>query len=97
VNAAELAHRLDHRRTRERSHVRHGRARFVGALGPLTVIAGVAWALVQPYRITLLHPVDQGFWWLFSEPPLYVVIAGLLFHILVAPGLLRDLEEAGDP
>jgi hypothetical protein len=88
---------LDYRRTRERSRLRLGRARLVGAIGPLTVIAGVVWALVQPYRITLLHPLEQGFWWLLSEPPLYVVLAGLLFQFLVAPGLLRDLEEAGEP
>ena len=70
------------------------RARAVGMLGPLAVAAGVAWALVQPYRITLLHPYHQGFWWLFSEPPLYVIGVGLLFHRFVARGLVADLEEA---
>lgn len=68
------------------------RARAVVALGPLTVLAGLAWALAQPYRITLLHPYGQGFWWLLSEPPLFVIGAGVLFHLLVVPGLLRDLE-----
>ena len=71
------------------------RARAVGLLGPLAVAAGVVWAIVQPYRITLLHPHHQGFWWLFSEPPLYVVAVGLLFHRFVARGLVADLEEAG--
>ena len=66
----------------------------VRAIGPLCAVAGFAWALVQPYRITLLHPYGQGIWWLISEPPLYVVLVGLLFHWLVAPGLLDDLEEA---
>jgi ABC-type amino acid transport system permease subunit len=65
------------------------------ALGPLTVLAGIIWALAQPYRITLLHPHDQGFWWLFSEPPLYVILVGVLFHVLVAPGVVEDLEEMG--
>jgi hypothetical protein len=69
----------------------------VAGVGPLTAVAGLVWALVQPYRITLLHPAGQGFWWLLSEPPIYVLVAGLLFHFLVAPGLLRDLEEAGEP
>ena len=41
------------------------RARAVAALGPLAMLGGVAWALLQPYRITLLHPHGQGFWWLF--------------------------------
>lgn len=70
-----------------------GRARFVLALGPITVLVGLAWALVQPYRLTLLHPYGQGFWWLLSEPPLYVVLVGVLFRLFVAPGVVKDLEE----
>jgi len=69
------------------------RARVMSALGPATALAGVVWALVQPYRITLLHPHGQGFWWLFIEPPLLVVAVGLFFHFVVMPGLLEDLEE----
>jgi hypothetical protein len=68
-------------------------ARIMSALGPATAFAGVVWALVQPYRITLLHPHGQGFWWLFVEPPLLVVAVGLFFHFVVMPGLLEDLEE----
>jgi ABC-type amino acid transport system permease subunit len=64
----------------------------VAALGPLTALAGVIWAIVQPYRLTLLHPRGQGFWWLFVEPPLLVVVVGLLFYFVVLPGLLEDLE-----
>ena len=69
------------------------RARIMSVLGPATAFAGVVWALVQPYRITLLHPHGQGFWWLFVEPPLLVVAVGLFFHFVVMPGLLEDLEE----
>jgi hypothetical protein len=69
------------------------RTRIVLALGPAIVLIGIAWALVQPYRLTLIHPGGQGFWWLLSEPPLYVVLVGLLFRLVVAPGLARDLEE----
>jgi hypothetical protein len=65
----------------------------VSALGPLTALAGVSWAIVQPFRITLLHPRGQGFWWLFVEPPLLVVAVGLLFYFFVLPGLLEDLGE----
>ena len=68
-------------------------ARIVSALGPLTALAGAVWAIVQPYRITLLHPHGQGFWWLFVEPPLLVIAVGLLFYFVVLPGLLEDLEE----
>ena len=68
------------------------RIRLVLALGPVTVVIGLAWALVQPYRLTLIHPHGQSFWWLFSEPPLYVVLVGLLFRFVVAPGIVEDLE-----
>ena len=33
-------------------------------------------------------------WWLFSEPPLWVVVVGAIFGLLVAPGLIADLEDA---
>jgi hypothetical protein len=69
------------------------RAWIVSALGPATALGGVGWALVQPYRITLLHPRGQGFWWLFVEPPLLVIAVGLFFYFVVVPGLLEDLEE----
>ena len=57
-------------------------------------MAGLVWAFVQPYRVTLLHPHDQGFWWLFVEPPLLVMLVGILFAVLVAPGLIDDLQDA---
>ena len=70
------------------------RARIVLALGPLTSVAGIVWAVAQPWRLTLLHPHGQGFWWLVAEPPLYVVLVGILFRLLIAPGLVKDLEES---
>jgi hypothetical protein len=63
------------------------------SLGPITVAGGIVWALVQPWRVTLLHPFGQGFWWLAVEPPLLVVAAGLVFHALVARPLVDDLED----
>ena len=68
-------------------------ARIVSALGPVTALVGVMWAILQPDRITLLHPHGEGFWWLFVEPPLLVFAVGLLFHFVIRPGLLEDLEE----
>jgi hypothetical protein len=63
-------------------------------LGPLTALAGAVWAIAQPYRLTILHPHGQGFWWLVVEPPLLVIAVGLLFYFAVVPGLLEDLEAA---
>jgi hypothetical protein len=71
---------------------RTARARAVSAFGPTVALAGIVWALVQPYRITLLHPHGEGFWWLFVQPPLLVIAVGLFFHFVVLPGLLEDLE-----
>ena len=73
---------------------RTARARLVSVLGPLTALAGAIWAIVQPYRLTILHPHGQGFWWLFVEPPLLVIAVGLFFYFVIVPGLLDDLEEA---
>jgi hypothetical protein len=86
---AELVTELDAPRQRTAP------ARLVSLLGPATALAGVVWALLQPYRITLLHPRGESFWWLVVEPPLLVVAVGLLFHFVVLPGLLEDLEEEG--
>jgi hypothetical protein len=72
---------------------RTARARLVSLIGPLAALAGGIWAIVQPYRLTVLHPHGQGFWWLFVEPPLLVVAVGLFFYFAIVPGLLDDLEE----
>ena len=90
--SADIAHELQSEtRTSERVQTR---VRVVLALGPVTSLAGIIWALAQPWRLTLLHPVGEGFWWLFSEPPLYVVLVGLLFRFILAPGIAKDLEDA---
>jgi len=75
---------------------RSKRARAVASLGPATMLAGVVWAFLQPYRVTLLHPHGQGFWWLAIEPPLLVVLAGVVFAFLVAPSVIDDLERYED-
>jgi hypothetical protein len=72
---------------------RSARTRAVSAIGPLTILAGFLWAVAQPYRVTLLHPRSQGFWWLAVEPPLLVVLVGAFFSLVVAPGLLEDMHK----
>jgi hypothetical protein len=69
------------------------RSLVVSLIGPLTALSGVAWAIVQPYRVTLLHPGGEGFWWLLVEPPLLVIVAGVAFHLFVARPLVEDLER----
>ena len=71
------------------------RARAIRAVGPVTATAGFLWAVAQPYRITLLHPHGQGFWWLFVEPPLLVIAVGLFFYFAIVPGLLEDMKDTG--
>jgi hypothetical protein len=70
------------------------RMRVVGLLGPLTMLGGVAWAFLQPYRVTLLHPHGQGFWWLLVEPPLLAIGVGVVFALFVAPSVIEDLQDA---
>ena len=80
----------------EETHARRAvsaRAALVSLLGPLTMLVGVVWAILQPYRVTLLHPRGEEFWWLAVQPPLLVLVAGAAFHLLVARPLVRDLEE----
>jgi hypothetical protein len=81
-------------RSRDLPATRTRRARAIAALGPGTVAVGFIWAIVQPYRLTILHPHHQGFWWLVVESPLLVVVAGLFFALVVARPLLMDLEES---
>ena len=91
--SAEIAHDALQQHAVESTRTRTWRATFVLALGPLTMLAGVAWALWQPYRLTFLHPHGEGFWWLVGgEAPVFVVLVGLVFWRVVARPLAKDLE-----
>jgi hypothetical protein len=74
---------------------RSTRARVVSLLGPTTVACGLIWGILQPYRLTILRPRGQGFWWLLAEAPLYVMLVGLLFRLLLAPGIVEDIRGEG--
>jgi hypothetical protein len=92
--SANIAHDLQGQsRATERAAALPLRARLVLAVGPAAILGGFVWALVQPWRLTLLHPHGQGVWWLLAEPPLYVVLVGLLFRLLLAPGIVEDLRD----
>jgi hypothetical protein len=68
------------------------RARAVSLIGPTAIASGLIWGILQPDRLTMLHPRAQSFWWLVLEPPLLVVAAGVIFALVVAKPLLVDLE-----
>lgn len=65
----------------------------IEALGPLTMLAGVVWAIAQPYRVALFHPAGKGFYDWLVEPPLLVVAVGILFAAVIAPGIIDDLRS----
>ncbi len=64
----------------------------IEALGPLTMLAGVIWAIAQPYRLVFLHPEGKGFYDWLAQPPLLVVAAGVFFAAAIAPGIVEDLR-----
>ena len=76
-----------------RTHRHARRIQVLSFVGPATGAAGVIWAILQPYRVTLFHPSGQSFWWLVAEPPLLVIVVGVVFALFVARPLISDLEE----
>ena len=80
--------------TVERAAHRTWRSLALSAIGPLTVLAGLVWALAQPYRVTLLDPRAYGVWDHFVQPPLLIAAVGVLFHVAVARPLARALDGA---
>ena len=75
---------------------RHLRVLALQLLGPVTVLGGLVWAIAQPYRIAFLHPEGKGAYDYLVQPPLLVVLVGILYAVLVAPGLVSDLEVQGE-
>jgi hypothetical protein len=92
--SADIAHELKRHDGDELEQTRSRtlRARIVLALGPAAMVGGIVWAVLQPWRLTLLHPHGQSFWWLASEAPLYPILVGLVFRLVIAPGVAADLE-----
>jgi len=80
------------RRTRRGSP----RTLSIHLIGPLTILAGVVWAVVQPYRIVFLDSGQKGFYDYVFQPPLLVVAVGLIYALAVAPSLVEDLEAEPD-
>lgn len=93
----EYVSSLERTAAEERSERKTGRIVAIEAIGPLTIVAGVVWAIAQPYRIVFIHRADKGFYDYLVQPPLLVMLVGLLFALLIAPGVVDDLREADAP
>jgi hypothetical protein len=65
-------------------------------LGPATILGGLVWAMAQPYRIVFLEPEGKGIYDYLVQPPLLVVLVGIVFGAVIAPGLAEDLELGDD-
>ena len=85
----ELLSTLDERTAR-----RTLRVAAIEAMGPLTMLGGVIWAIAQPYRLAILHPHGKGFYDWLVQPPLLVVLVGVFFAGVIAPGIVEDLRQA---
>jgi hypothetical protein len=83
----ELVSRLEERLAR-----RPIRVVAIELLGPLTMLAGVVWAIAQPYRLVFLHPAGRSVYDWIAQPPLLVVAVGMFFAAVIAPSLVEDLR-----
>ena len=92
--SSEIVGPLERVTEREKVGHRSGRALAIEALGPLTVLGGFVWAILQPYRIVFFDRADKGFYDYLVQPPLLVIGVGILFALAIAPGLLEDLRAA---
>ena len=92
--SSEIATSIPERvaRLRQPAQRRHVCVLTLQLLGPLTVLGGLVWAIAQPYRIVFLHPEGKGVYEYLVQPPLLVVLVGIVYATLIAPGLVRDLE-----
>jgi len=92
--SSEIVGPLERATERDRAGRRAGRALAIEAIGPLVVLAGIVWAIFQPYRIVFFDHAGKGVYDYLVQPPLLVVGVGVLFALGIAPGLLEDLRSS---
>ena len=96
--SSDFATSVRERLERGSSRVARRQRRVVAVLliGPLTMFGGLVWAIAQPYRIVFASPEGKGAYDFLVQPPLLVALVGLVFMVLIAPGLVEDLERESD-
>ena len=92
--SSEIVGSLERATESDRVGRRAGRALAIEAIGPLVVLAGIVWAIFQPYRIVFFDHAGKGVYDYLVQPPLLVAGVGLLFALGIAPGLLEDLRSS---
>jgi hypothetical protein len=94
--STEIAGPLESGSQRQEAAHRSGRAFAVEFLGPMTMLGGIVWAILQPYRIVFFDHAGKGLYDYLIQPPLLVIVVGAFFTFAIAPGLLEDLRSADD-
>jgi hypothetical protein len=92
--SSEIVGPLQRARKRQVVSRRSGRELGIEVLGPITILGGVVWGILQPYRIVFFDPEGKGFYDYVFQAPLLVVAVGLIFTLVIAPGLIEDLRKA---
>ena len=96
--SSEIVRPLETAGKRHRVSRRSGRELSIEFLGPLTILGGIVWAILQPYRIVFFDKgASLGFYDYVIQPPLLVIVVGAIFTFVIAPGLLDDLRRADGP
>jgi hypothetical protein len=95
--SSEFAGSLERGIEREQIERKSARVVAVESIGPVTILGGVVWAILQPYRIAFLDTAGKGFYDYLIQPPLLVIAVGLFFALAIAPSLVDDLRGDGDP
>lgn len=94
--SSEIVGPIEQADQRAKTDRRSWRESAVESLGPLTILGGIVWAILQPYRIVFLHPDEKGFYDYLIQGPVLVVVVGLFFALVIAPGLSEDLRSGRD-
>ncbi len=94
--SSEIVGPFERATTKDQVSRRSARALAIESLGPLTILGGIVWAILQPYRIVFFDSAGKGFYDYLVQPPLLVIGVGLLFALVIAPGLVDDLNQTRD-